>query len=293
MGDAMILVYIEDKILAGTIITYLEQMKIKYTTNLNEEIKYAIVAEINKKTIEIINQTKTIFIAYLEEAKIYNKFIKNNRMNRQYQNKIISVLNKCAKVVVSMPCFKKFLLIKTDITVIPKEVIKLNFVKTKKGKTIIFCDSEYKDLELMYEIANQYPKYKFYYIGYKNKLNIKEKTILNKMPNNVILTKNFDILNFIQLVKDCYLVINNNLDLMYSLIPIMLKKHLILKDDPYYEDYFIPSKDCYFYEDLKSLNLKINKIIDKIVSNLSEDAYDRFIKINCKYVAIKYSILLI
>lgn len=293
MGDTMVLVYIEDRILAGTIITYLEQMKIKYTTSFSQEIKYAIVAEINKKTIEIMNQTKTIFIAYLEENKIQEKFVKENKINRQYKNKIISILNQCTKVVVSMPYFKKIIPLKTDIVVIPKEVVKLDFVKTKKGKSILFCDNDYNNLEMMYEIANQYSKYKFFYIGYKNKLSLKEKAILNKMPNNVIFVKNFSILTYIELVKDCYLVINNNIDLMYSFVSIMLKKHLILKDNPYYEDYFIPSKDCYFYDDLKTLCLKMNKIIDRRVSNLSEDAYDKFAKINCKYVAIKYSILLI
>lgn len=293
MGDTMVLVYIEDKILAGTIITYLEQMKIKYTTQLNKEVKYAIVAEINKKTMEIINQTKTIFIVYLEENKIYEKFAKENKMSHQYKNKIISVFNKCTKVVVSMPCFKKMLPIKTDIEVIPKEVIKLDFVKIKKGKTILFCDFEYNDLEIMYEVATHYPKHTFYYIGYKNKLNLKEKAILNKMPHNVTCIKSWNLFTFIQLVKDCYLVIHNSCELNYTLIPILLQKHLILKDIPYYEDYFIPSKDCYFYEDLKSLLLKIDKIMDRRLSNLSKDAYDKFIKINCKYVAIKYSILLI
>ena len=62
----MILLYIEDKILSGTIATYLDYLNLDYTTNIDHKVECAIVAEINPKTRKIAQTTKTIFIAYLE-----------------------------------------------------------------------------------------------------------------------------------------------------------------------------------------------------------------------------------
>ena len=87
-------------------------------------------------------------------------------------------------------------------------------------------------------------------------------------------------------------MIHNDIDDFYQ-IPILLKKNLIIKDIPYYENFLIPSKDCYFYDNFKSLVLKLEKIKNRRLSNLTDEVYCKLSKIDCKYVSYKYQILLV
>ena len=288
----MILLYIEDKILSGTIATYLDYLNLDYTTNIDHKVECAIVAEINPKTRKIAQTTKTIFIAYLEEQKIYTKFMRKNKVSKQYKEKILKFFEDCTNIVVSMPIFQKIISTSTNITVIPKEPFQLNLVKTKKGKDIVFYDPKYQNLNMIYELSIHYPKLKFYYVGYKNELTMRERTTFNKLPNNVIKYKKMDIISYMNLVNSAYIVIHNDIDDFYQ-IPILLKKNLIIKDIPYYENFLIPSKDCYFYDNFKSLVLKLEKIKNRRLSNLTDEVYCKLSKIDCKYVSHKYQILLV
>jgi hypothetical protein len=54
---------------------------------------------------------------------------------------------------------------------------------------------------------------------------------------------------------------------------MLFKKELITIYDDYYNDYLINSKNCYIFKDNKELELRISKIIDNRVANLTDNAY--------------------
>lgn len=285
----MVYIYIEDKSLLTKIISYLEISKIEYTTDIKDNFKLAIIAEINKKTDYIISNYKTIFIAYKEENRIYNNFLNNK--NFKYQQAIKMVLENCYKVIFSMEYFKSiFNDISTKIYIIHKSN---PLIETRKilnfSKYIIVNDFDYKNIDLMLELSNKYD-YKYYYIGYK-KLNKQEKIIYNKLPSNVIKIKYHDYFTYIKLVKQSYMIIDfnsSNIDINYIKIPILLKKKILLNKIPYYNKYLIANKHAYYFDSLKDLLNKIKKIKENRLSNLTEEAYFKVILETDEKIALKY-----
>ena len=118
----MILLYMENKNLMAKVITYLDNTKLNYTTDINEDYEFILVADLKQKTIEFIKEQfklnkKIIFITYLEENKIYNSFKKNNKNSKIYLKKLYSVLRICYKIITSLPYFKKELSINIKKTI--------------------------------------------------------------------------------------------------------------------------------------------------------------------------------
>lgn len=285
----MVYLNIDDMKLLTKIITYLDMEKIRYTFNKCENITFAIVARLDKKSIDIIENYRTIFIAYNIEY-LFSK--------QEYINEISKNLNKCYKVIVSMEYLKKIVKnnIKTDIVVIHKEIplIKYNKRDTRilKKKYIVVNDFKLKNLKLFQELTNKFD-YKYYYIGF-NKLKVEDENIYNKLPNSVKKIKYFDYDIYKDIVKNSYIVIdlNEDVDIKYIQIPILFKKNLIVKDIPYYDKYLVSNKDIYMFNTKKDLFLKLKKIIDGRLSDLTDDAFYKINDDNCKVIAHKYSQIL-
>lgn len=293
------LVYIEDKKLLTKIITYLDQEKIKYTTDIKDKYECAIIAQINSRTKEFIKTKKVIFIAYLEENKIYNNFNKKTKQAKIYQNNIIEFLNNCTHIVFSMESFKNIFKdkINTKISIIHKEIPKIKYTKkdTKidKKNYIVVNDFNCENISLMIKLANIYENI-FYYIGYNN-LTLRQMKYYNSLPKNIIKIKQIEDETYKELVRNSYIVIDlnkDNIDIKYIQIPILYKKTLILKNIPYYEDYLIPFREIYLFSNEVDLLKKIDKIKEKRLSNVTDEAYFKISKDNFKGIASKYSLIL-
>ena len=285
----MIYINIDDIKLLTKIITYLDLEKIEYTFEKNKDIKYAIVSRLDRKSINIIENYKTIFISY----NIEYLFAKE-----EYVNEIKDNLNKCYKVIVSLEYIKKQLnnKINTDIVVIHKEIplIKYNKRDTRilKKKYIVINDLKLKNLKIVEELVEKFD-YKYYYVGY-DILPKENKKIYDRLPNNVKKIKYFDYDIYKDIVKNSYIVIdlNEDIDIKYVQIPILLKKNLIVKDIPYYENYLISNKDVYMFNTERELFLKLKKIIDGRLSILTDEAFYKINSDNTKEIAHKYSQIL-
>ena len=127
------LIYIENKELSSKIISYLDYMNKEYTLDINSEYEYVLIADINKKSIEISKNKKVILITHLFDKKIYKAFTKNNKQNREFKNRLINLINKFNKVIVSIEYVKELLEEKTDteIITINKELPPINIGNTK------------------------------------------------------------------------------------------------------------------------------------------------------------------
>lgn len=290
MGDTMVLLYIDNKTLLTKLILYLEQAKHPYTTSLDDHYDIIVVAEPTKKVLEFMKQKKKIiFLTELEEKKIEQKFNKNNKLNREYKNKLIKILNHCYRVIVTEEYFKKLLkkYIQTDIVVIPKEIPNITVSKnnkeiyetykiSKRKKKIILLDLNYECIETVYNLTIKYPEYQFIYIGYKPMYSLpnKQKELLNKMPSNVILIKYIDLKLYSELVKfGTIVILFDPIEIDYLYTPMLLKKHLLINEPNCYQDTFINSKHLYTFEHEKELFIKFEKILKNRISNLTEEAY--------------------
>lgn len=292
----MILLYMENKNLMAKIITYLDNTKLNYTTDINEEYEFILVADLKQKTIDFIKEKfklnkKIIFITYLEEDKIYNSFKKNNKNSKIYLKKLYSVLRICYKIITSLPYFKKELSvnIKKTIEIIPREIPIINISKNnkdiynkyninKRKKKILLIDLNYKYINECYDLATLYPKYEFIYLGFEPDYNLplKLKNLLHNIPKNVKKIRNHDLNIYSDLCKISYLVINFNsdIDINYLYTTMLFKRQLLMIEDNIYDDYFINSKNIYLFDNKDELFLKIKKITSERLANLTDNGYE-------------------
>jgi len=263
-----VLLQIKNKVLLLKIISYLDELNITYTTNINDEYEYIIVGELSRKNISLIEKTdkKVIFITYLIENKIIMK-------NKFFLIKLNNILKKCFKVVVSMPSIKK-IIDQENVIVIEKEVDNINlyerFKINKNKKKILIVDLEGKKYNILEELIKLYPKYEFIYLTHNEKIK----------KNNHLIIKDSNEKNYIELIKMCSLVIilDTNIDISYLYPIIILKKQIIMKNSPLYDNYLINSKNIYLFQDKKELLLKLKKIIEKRVANLTDEAYELIVR---------------
>lgn len=299
----MILVYIDDKNLLTKTISYLESTSLSYTTDLKVEYEYIIIAEVNSKVIKLLDNLdlktkKIVFLSYLEEENI---------LKNKISDKLNQILNKCYKIIVSLPSIKNILKkkVKNDIVVIERELPIINISKSnsdiynkykisKRKKKILLFDFDYNNIDIIHEIALKYNKINFVYIGFKSDYLIKEKqlNLLYNMPKNVSFVKYFDFNILSDLVKISHLIINFedikfNIEYLYMIL--IFKKQLLIKESIKYEDYLINSKNAYIYTDNKDLLIRLNKILSDRVANLSDNGYLLIKDNNFNEIAKKYS----
>lgn len=304
----MIFVYIEDYSFLTRVIYYLKKANINYTTDLDSDFSYILVAQVNAKTLKFIDEhsdKKIIFMTHLEEEKIYHHFNSNNKYSKTHKNRYHSFFHKCYKLLVSLPYFK--MILKNDcsqIDIIPFELPIINISRntkdiynkydlSKRRKKILIIDLYYDYLSYIYELGIRYPKYDFIYVGYKSKylLTKKEKSILNDMTSNISYISYIDLNIYSDLCKISYIVIDfcsYLLDRSYLYVSFLLKKSLLLYDSSLYQDFIIPSKHCYIFKDKEDLFLRIDKIINERVMNLTEIGYDLIKKFTMEEIVKKY-----
>ena len=308
----MVFIYLEDLKCHTKIIRYFNYMKISYTTNLRDQFDTILVGQLNKKTMKLINQyqgKKIIFLTYGLETKIIECYKGNNKKNKVIKNQLEQFISQCNLVIVSEESIKKILTkgTKRKIVVIPYELpiinisnarkdIYLKYNLSKRRKKILVIDYRYEYLNELYLISNIYSKYDFLYLGYKPQYLMKNKEIevLSSLPSNVILIPYHDLNVFSDLCKICNLVINFNdkeLNIEYFYTILLLKKQLLQKKSILYEQ-LIDNKNCYIFDDEDELRLKLKKIMESRVANLSDEGYELIKKYNFENISKTFNMYL-
>lgn len=276
----MNLVYIENKDLLTKIVTYLDYGKIEYTTNINSEFKILIIAQNNRKSLELINKAKkVIYLSYLDETKIANSYIKKNKKYISYKNKMIEFFNRCNIVITSLPYLRKMIGIKKAL-VIPQENLCIGLCKNKlfnlRKKVITIIDSNYKYLNVCFDLVNKFPNLQYELIGYGTNLNKREWQLIGDIPSNLKLYKYCNERLLQNYLNNSNLVIffdnileNSN----YLNICLNLKKNILLLSSELCNDYFIDNKNVYLFN-TQNLVKKFNRIISNRVCNLGIEGYN-------------------
>lgn len=280
----MVLIIIENQELLLKLIKIFENANIKYTTNVNDDYDFFLVAELNKRILKRIKENifikKIIFVAYLEEFKIEKYYKSSSKKAMAYKEFLISVLKDCYMIVVSLPFFKDILskIFKLKIKVIEKEnplILKFNYKRNKNSCLII--DHNYKSIKQVNLIAMLHPKINFVLYGYVPNylLTIEQIKIINNLSNNVELIKyyNNSYIDFLNKFDFVIMVDNELVNFDNLLLLILLKRKILVKYSYIYANYFINSKNIYLYYNSKDLVLKANKILDNKVLNLNKEAY--------------------
>ncbi len=295
-GDNMILVYMENIDFMRKIINYLDNTNVKYTTNLNNNYDYILIAELNNKVINFTKEQyqigkKIIFLSYLEEKNISFYYQRKSKKSKDYLKKLNDILLITSKVFVHFEATRKIITENKEIPVIivPKEIPVINISKNNKDiynkykikrrvKKIIVVDNEYKNIEKLYVLANTYPKYNFIYFGYNPDYLISKKQcdMINNLPSNVTLIKYNDLNVFSDVCKISDIVIfleDYGINIDYVYITLLFKKQLVIKENKLFEDLFINSKNAYTFKSKEDLLLKFKKIVNNRVANLTDVAY--------------------
>ncbi len=282
-----ILVMIENRVLLSKIVSIFDKTNIKYTTNKESNYKYLLVAELNQRIVKLINEMteknkKVIFLAFLEEYKIQKYYNSNSVKANEYKQLLFSILNKCHLVITSLPFFKDYLekQINTKVIVIEKANPRLPDLKKTKPiqNTCLIIDYDYTEIINVFDMAIKYPKIKFQVLGYRpeHMLSQKQIGIIKNLPENVELIKYCDFVDFLSLIKRNSIIVycdDDNRNYHYLLYIILNRKKLLIKNSVIYDNYFINSKNMYLYKDSKEFNLRLKKIINGTVANLSNEAF--------------------
>lgn len=299
----MNLLYIENKLLLGKIITYLKKNKTPFTTNLDDNIENVLFAEVTPRIIKKMEDYKSrgkniIFVLYLEEKKIYIQSKLNNKNSKIYMEKINQIITLSDKVITSLPFYKNLLGEKVNvieheieefnITKQTNETLKKYSLKRRKKKILIF-DFDYHYLDYIEDVVEKYPKLEYIYLGLKPNylLSLKLQNKLQKLEKKVNFIQYYNSNNIIEFIQISDMILNFediNLDIKYIYIIFLLKKELVMKQSSLYEDYLVNSKNIYTFKTKDGLLKKLNKIEHDRLSNLTDNAYD--ITRNCKEIEI-------
>lgn len=313
VGDSMILVLIEDRAFLTRIVSYLDEINLPYTTDLEAEYEILVIAECSnkvKKFIQERNTQKIIFFTALEESRILKYSKKQTKTGKNYLLHLQQLCNKCTRIVVTMPSIASLLKKKTkrEILILPRELPAINISKSnkdifdkfhlsKRNKKVLIMDLYYEYLEEVSLLALKYPKCQFVLIGYQVEylLSSKNKERLHTLPNNVVKQKYLDFNLYSDLCKIAWLVIyfhHADFNMHYLDITLLFKKQLLLENDLYYQDYFINSKNAYLFQSKEELLLRFKKIIEERVANLTDNGYELIVKNSHKEILKKCSQIL-
>lgn len=294
----MNLIYIENKMLLTKIITYLDYGNILYTTDIHSEFSNLIIAQNNKKTLELIKRAKkVIYIAYLDELKISNNYLKKGKKYSNYKIKMKEFFNQCNLIVTSIPYIKKIINQK-KVTVIPIENLCIGLCKNKlfnlRKKAITIIDSDYKYLDICFELINKFSNFQYEFIGYNPNVNKKNRMLLNDIPKNLKLYKycnNRILQNYIN-NSNLIIFFDNILESYdYLNICLNLKKNILLLNSELCYDYFFDNKNIYLF-DIDNIEKKLKRIINNRVCNLGIEGYNLVKNNNFEVIADKFCKLL-
>lgn len=294
----MNLIYIENKDLLTKIVTYLDYQMIEYTTDINSDFKTLIIAQNNKKSLDLIKKAKRIiYIAYLDELKISNSYLKKGKKHIVYKNKMVDFFNKCNIIVTSLPALKKIIGSK-KVVIIPKENLCLGICKNKifnlRKKSIAIIDSEYKYLETCLELVNKFSNFQYELIGFNANLTKKDRSLLDNIPKNLKLNKYCNERLLQNYLSNSNLVIffDNILESYdYLNICLNLKKNLLVLNSELCRDYLIDNKNAYLFS-ADNIIKKFNRIVSNRVCNLGIEGYNLVKDNNFINVADKFCKLL-
>lgn len=295
-GDSMILIYIHQIEFMKKLVYYLDHTNIKYTTDLDSEYDYVLIAEMSDKMIDFAKSKQRlgkqiIFVSYLEEANITFYHSKKSKISKNYNKRLNEILNISSKVFAHFEITRKIILEKKDIPVIliPREIPIINISKNNKDiyhkhkfsrrkKKILIVDEDYRYIDKINILSNIYPKYQFILFGYKPDylLKSKQKEYLHSISKNVFPIRYLDFNVFSDLCRISNLVIffnHRSINMDYINITLLFKKQLLLKNNPLFQDFFINSKNTYLFQTKEELLLKFKKIMTGRVSNLTDNGY--------------------
>lgn len=253
------LVYIENKDNLAEVLTYLDIAQIKYTTDTNK-YKTVLITDINNKILKIIKNKKVFLLTNYIEDKV---------------NKIPEIDN--LKIITSVPILKN----NKNTIFIPKIIPKVDLRKnkyiyddykiTKNKKKIIVLDKNLRHIKELQNLINEYSKFEFIYIGYRNTK--QEKEVLENL--NVIWIKYIDLNKYNDLcnISSMVIIFDKNIDIDYIYMSILTHTEIFMIEDNNYNNYFIPSKHYYSFNNIDNLNNKINKLLTSRTSSLNDNAY--------------------
>ena len=305
-GDNMIFVYIENYSFLSKMIYYLKSAGIKYTTDLNSSYSSILIAEVNSKTIKLIEENydkQIIFVTHLEEKKILRSFSSNNKHSIEVRYKYIKFLKKCNKLIVSIPYFKNILCgYCNNIDVIPHVMVKFNqgfkniieiYSLSKRKKKVIIIDLYYDNVEYVYNLVNKYSKLEYIYIGYKPDylLSKKKLELLHKLPPNIVYIPYIDLFVLQDLLKVSNIVIDfdsYSIGIEYMYLINTMRKYYLLFDNVLYKNLLVPSRNCYCFNSLEEFISRFDKIINGRVMNLADNNFELMKSFTFEEVIKKY-----
>lgn len=313
VGDSMILVLIENRTFLTKVLSYLDEINLPYTTDIEAEYEVLVIAECSNKVKNFIqerNPKKIIFFTVLEESKILRYSKRQTKTGKNYLLQLQQLCNKCTRIVVTMPAISNFLKkkIKREILTLPRElpiiaISKSNkdifnqFHLVKRSKKILVIDLYYEHLKEVNILALKYPKCQFILVGYQVEylLSSKNKEYLHTLPSNVVRQKYFDINLYSDLCKVSWLVVyfyHADLNMQYLDVTLLFKRQLLLENHFYYQDYFVNSKNAYMFQTMEELLLRFKKIMEERVANLTDNGYELITKNQHKEILKSWSQIL-
>ncbi len=309
----MILVYIENKSYLTKILSYLDELKLPFTTDIERKTEILVIAECSNKIKSYIQEhlfKKIIFLTELEEPQWIKYYKKQNKTGKTYHIRFRQFCNMCTHIIVTMPAFANLLKkkIKREIQILPKELPTIPMVKTnkeilqkyhisRKNKCILILDTNYSHLEAISLLAHTYPKFQFFLVGYRAEylLTKKEKNLFYTLPHNVIKQKYIDFNIYSDLCYIASIVIHfyqGEMDFSYLNIPLILKRQLLIEYHFSYQDYFVNSKNAYLFQTTDELLLRFKKMVEERVANLTDNGYDLILQSTHKEILKKWEFIL-
>ena len=281
----------------------LESQNIEYTTDIDDDYDIVHINFYGPKSVQVANKAhklgkKVVYHAHSTEEDFKGGFIFSKQISPAFKKWLIKCYSLGDVIVTPTPYSKKLLEgygIKKDIYPISNGIDLDKFKRDKKlgdkfrkryklkkdDKVIIGVGLyiERKGIVDFVELAKRLPDYKFIWFGY-SPLSAATKEVrdaVNTKLDNLVFAGYVEQEQIVEAMNGCDLYLFPTYEETEG-IPIIeacaCKTKALIRDIPVFEDWLEDTKNIYKAKTLDEFELKIKKIINKELPDLTNEAYE-------------------
>lgn len=280
----------------------LDAVNVQYTTNTKDDFDIAHINFYGLKSFNLAKKLKkqgekVVYHAHSTEEDFRNSFIFSNQISKLFKKWLIKCYSLGDAVITPTEYSKKLLKsygIKNDIYVVSNGVELKNFkhnqnageefrkkYKFKKEDKVIVGIGLYierKGIIDFVELAKQMPEYKFIWFGYSPLIFSRKKVrkAIKTKLDNLTFAGYVEQETICQALNGCDIYLAPTFEETEGITIIeaaSCRANMIVRDIPVFEGWLENNKNVYMAKDISEFKMKIKKIIDGKLPNLTDKAY--------------------
>lgn len=280
-----------------------------YVSSIYDEIydlvHFLRISDIVKYSSDIKKKAKKVISVLFSEEDKNGRILEIN--NDKYEESLFTIsktnvelLNKCDLVLVPSLEAKKFLNrngVTSEISLFTTPIrhsvfdlknsilnkIIFRYLSLNEESILIVTTLYFEDInayEKLFNIAKEFPKYKFITISHKDvtkEISLKMKNLLKNKPSNVMLSTPFEEDVYLSLLYNATIFLNigstpgNDIEMLEAMAS---KTQILSLKDSSWSDFLINGETGYIFEDLEELKIGIKQYFDALLEKTIDKGYN-------------------